>query len=191
VALVAFQTSASCNDVNDIPGAKRLVAKAKGEADLVIVSFHGGAEGTKATRVKDGMETYLGEKRGDLKAFARGVVDAGADLVLGHGPHVLRGMELYKERLIAYSLGNFATYGRFNLSGPLGVTVVLEASLAEDGRFVGGRLLSVKQEGEGIPKPDPTDRGARLVKELTQLDFPRTGVHIDEAGWTLSPAPRG
>jgi poly-gamma-glutamate capsule biosynthesis protein CapA/YwtB (metallophosphatase superfamily) len=191
VALVAFHTSASCNDVNDIPGAKRLVAKAKGEADLVIVSFHGGAEGTKATRVKDGMETYLGEKRGDLKAFARGVVDAGADLVLGHGPHVLRGMELYKERLIAYSLGNFATYGRFNLSGPLGVTVVLEASLAEDGRFVGGRLLSVKQEGEGIPKPDPTDRGARLVKELTQLDFPRTGVHIDEAGWTLSPAPRG
>jgi poly-gamma-glutamate capsule biosynthesis protein CapA/YwtB (metallophosphatase superfamily) len=192
VALVAFHTSAACNDVNDLPGAKKLVAKAKAEADLVIVSFHGGAEGTKATRVKDGMEKYLGERRGDLKAFAHGVVDAGADLVLGHGPHVLRGMELYKERLIAYSLGNFATYGRFDLSGPLGVTVVLEASLAEDGRFVGGKLFPVKQEGRGIPKPDESGKGARMVKELTQQDFPKTGVHIDEAGgWLLTPAPRG
>ena len=91
VALIAFHTSASCNDVNDIAQAKKLVQAAKAHADLVIVSFHGGAEGTQATSVKDGMEMYLGERRGDLKAFAHGVIDAGADLVLGHGPHVVRG----------------------------------------------------------------------------------------------------
>jgi|APLak6261675434_1056106.scaffolds.fasta_scaffold00564_2 poly-gamma-glutamate capsule biosynthesis protein CapA/YwtB (metallophosphatase superfamily) len=186
LAMVAFHTSAACNDVNDLAAAKKLVQQAKAESDLVIVSFHGGAEGTNATRVKDGAERYLGENRGDLKAFTHGVIDAGADLVLGHGPHVVRGMELYKDRLIAYSLGNFATYGRFDLSGPLGFTVMLEVSLAEDGRFAGGKLISTKQEGKGVPVPDDTQRGAKLVRQLTQLDFPKTGVRIDEQTFVLS-----
>lgn len=179
LAVIAFHTSASCNDVNDLPAAKKLVASAASEADLVIVSFHGGAEGTNATRVKDGAERYLGENRGDLKAFAHGVIDAGADLVIGHGPHVVRAMEVYKERLIAYSLGNFATYGRFDLSGALGFTVMLEVSLAADGALVSGKLISTKQEGKGVPQPDETQRGAKLVRDLTALDFPKTGVRFD------------
>ena len=185
VALIAFHTSGACNDVNDLPAAKRLVAQAKKDNDLVIVSFHGGAEGTGATHVKDGAEKYLGENRGDLKAFTHGVIDAGADLVLGHGPHVVRGVELYKDRLIAYSLGNFATYGRFDLSGPLGFTVMLEVSLAEDGRFAGGKLISTLQEGKGVPAPDPAERGAKLVRALTLQDFPKTGVAIDEQRFEL------
>jgi poly-gamma-glutamate capsule biosynthesis protein CapA/YwtB (metallophosphatase superfamily) len=187
VALVAFHTSGSCNNVNDIAVARQLVQRAKQDSDVVIVSFHGGAEGTKATRVKDGREFYLGENRGDLKSFAHQVIDAGADLVLGHGPHVVRGMEVYKERLIAYSLGNFATYGRFDLSGPLGVSVILEVSLAEDGRFVGGKLISTRQEGKGIPFPDALNRGAKLIQQLTQLDFPQTGVRMDSETFELQP----
>lgn len=187
IALIAFHTSGACNDVNDLATAKKRVAAAKAESDLVFVSFHGGAEGTQATHVKDGAEKYLGENRGDLKAFTHGVIDAGADLVIGHGPHVVRGMELYKDRLIAYSLGNFATYGRFDLSGPLGVTVMLEAELAADGRFVRGKLLPTRQEGKGVPVLDPSGRGAKLVLQLTQEDFPKTGVHIDPNGYTLSP----
>lgn len=187
LSLIAFHTSASCNDVNDVPTAKKLVeAEVQGGADLVIVSFHGGAEGTNQLHVKDGSERYLGENRGDLKAFTHAVIDAGADLVLGHGPHVLRAMELYKDRLIAYSLGNFATYGRFDLSGPLGFTVLLEVSLAEDGRFLGGKLVSTKQEGKGVPALDETNRGAKLVRKLTLEDFPKTGVRIDEATFELS-----
>ncbi|MEW6430850.1 MAG: CapA family protein [Myxococcota bacterium] len=185
VALVAFHTSGSCNDVNDLPAAKKLVAKAKADADVVIVSFHGGAEGTGATRVKDGAERYLGENRGDLKAFTHGVIDAGADVVIGHGPHVLRGMELYKGHLIAYSLGNFATYGRFDLSGPLGVSVVLEVTLDDAGRFAGGKLFATKQEGKGIPALDPSGRGIAMIRELTARDFPKTGVVVGEDG-TLS-----
>jgi poly-gamma-glutamate capsule biosynthesis protein CapA/YwtB (metallophosphatase superfamily) len=188
LALVAFHTSASCNDVNQLAAAKKLVAVAKAESDLVVVSFHGGAEGTNATRVKDGVERYLGEDRGDLKAFAHGVIDAGADLVLGHGPHVVRGLELYKERLIAYSLGNFATYGRFDLSGALGFTVLLEVSLAADGRFAVGKLFSTKQEGKGVPAPDDERRGAKLVKQLTELDFPKTGVRFT-ADFDLATPP--
>lgn len=186
VALIGFHTSASCNDVNDLKAAKKLVESVRGDSDFVIVSFHGGAEGTSATHVKDGKEKYLGENRGDLKAFTHGVIDAGADLVLGHGPHVVRGMELYKGRLIAYSLGNFATYGRFDLSGALGYTVMLEVSLAADGRFAGGKLISTKQEGKGVPMPDDTGRGAKLVRSLTLQDFPKTGVRIDEFTFELS-----
>ncbi|MFO0594489.1 MAG: CapA family protein [Myxococcaceae bacterium] len=179
LALIAFHTSGATNDVNDLPTAKKLVEQAAKDADLVIVSFHGGAEGTNATRVKDGIERYLGENRGDLKTFTHGVIDAGADLVIGHGPHVVRGMELYKDRLIAYSLGNFATYGRFDLSGALGYTVLLEVSLMADGKFAGGRLFSTKQEGKGVPAPDEKPRGAELVKQLTKQDFPKTGVQFD------------
>ncbi len=186
IALIGFHTSASCNDVNDLPTAKKLVESVRGDSDFVIVSFHGGAEGTNATHVKDGKEKYLGENRGDLKAFTHGVIDAGADLVIGHGPHVVRGMEIYKERLIAYSLGNFATYGRFDLSGSLGYTVMLEVSLSADGRFAGGKLIPTKQEGKGVPMPDETGRGAKLVRTLTQQDFPKTGVRIDENTFELS-----
>lgn len=182
VALVAFHTSEAVNDVNDLAAAQALVREARAGADIVIVSFHGGAEGSKATRVVDGPEYFLKENRGDLRRFARGVVDAGADVVFGHGPHVLRGMEVYKGHLIAYSLGNFATYGRFNLSGPLGVSVVLEVTLDEAGRFAGGRLLPTMQEGKGIPMPDPSGRGLEAVRQLSALDFPEAGVVVAEDG---------
>lgn len=182
VALVAFHTSGATNDVNDLPAAKKLVSQAAATHDLVIVSFHGGAEGLGADRVKDGPEKYLGENRGDLKAFAHGVIDAGADVVIGHGPHLLRAMELYQGHLIAYSLGNFATYGRFSLGGALGVSVILEVELGDDGRFMTGRLLSTKQEGKGVPMRDDTKRGQKAISELSARDFPKTGVKVSDDG---------
>ncbi len=182
VALIAFQTSEATNDVNNLPVAKELVKAAKASHDLVIVSFHGGAEGNNAGHVFDGPEKFLGENRGDLKVFTHGVIDAGADLVIGHGPHLLRAMELYQGHLIAYSLGNFATYGRFSLGGPLGIAVILEVELGADGRFIKGKLLPTKQEGQGVPAPDPTGKGIALVKQLTAADFPKTGVVIRDDG---------
>lgn len=185
LALVAFHTSAATNDVNDVAAAKAIVKQAAAKADLVVVSFHGGGEGTKADRVVKGPETYLGENRGDLVAFTHACIDAGADLVLGHGPHVLRALELYQGRLIAYSMGNFATYGRFNLSGPLKVGVVLEVELAKDGAFVKGKLLPTVQVGEGIPVKDAEARAVKTSIALTALDFPKSGLKIGADG-TLS-----
>ncbi len=182
LALLAFHTSGATNDVNDLATAKKLVTQAAATHDLVIVSFHGGAEGLGADRVKDGAEKYLGENRGDLKAFTHGVIDAGADVVIGHGPHLLRAMELYQGHLIAYSLGNFATYGRFSLGGALGVSVILEVELADDGRFVTGRLLSTKQDGKGVPMRDETKRGQKAIAELSARDFPKTGVKVSDEG---------
>ncbi|WP_224368504.1 CapA family protein [Hyalangium versicolor] len=188
IGLVAFHTSASCNHLNNLPVAKELVRAVAATHDLVIVSFHGGAEGAKAVHVPPGKEKFMGEDRGDLRAFTHAVVDAGAHLVLGHGPHVARAMEFYKGRLIAYSMGNFATYGRFTLTGAQGLGMVLEVELDRAGRFLSGRILPTRQQGEGLPVPDPKNGVISLVRKLTSQDFPQTGAQISEDG-TL--APRG
>jgi tetratricopeptide (TPR) repeat protein len=186
IGMVAFHTSPSCNHVNNLPMAAALVRSAASSHDIIIVSFHGGAEGAKALRVPHGKETFMGENRGDLRAFSRAVVEAGAHVVLGHGPHVARGMEFYKGRLIAYSMGNFATYGRFNLSGPQGLGMVLEVELDAQGRFLSGRILPTRQEGQGIAVPDPTGGVISLVRKLTALDFPQSGAQVAEDG-AISP----
>ncbi len=144
----------------------------------MIVTFHGGAEGSDKTHVPNGTEYFLGENRGNLRAFSHAVVDAGADLVVGHGPHVLRGMEFYKGRLIAYSMGNFAGYGVFSLSGPLGVSGVLKATLRADGTWVKGRLVATRLVGEGVPALDPAesahgDRAHALALRLRATRSPR------------------
>ena len=141
-----------------------------------------GAEGSGAIRVPSGRESFYGEDRGDLRVFTHAVVDAGADLVLGHGPHVLRGMEVYKDRLIAYSLGNFATYGRFSLSGNQGIGVILDVTLAPDGRFDAGKLIGTRQVGQGVPRLDPANAAANLIRTLIASDFPEHGPRIEQDG---------
>ncbi len=187
VAVVAFAFSSSVNDLRDLPEAARIVAQAKAGADLVVVSVHGGAEGADRQHVPSGREEFLGEDRGDLRAFARTVVEAGADLVLGHGPHVVRGMEVLKGRLVAYSLGNFATYGGMNLSGPNGLTLVLEVRLAPDGAFLGGKIHPARQEKPGGPRLDPAGSIIPLVRRLSQEDFGPTAVRVADDGTISSP----
>jgi tetratricopeptide (TPR) repeat protein len=171
IALLAFSTGEGTYRVQDVANAVEAVRQADRTHDLVFVSFHGGAEGADATRVPRAPERAYGEDRGDVFAFARGVVDAGADLVLGHGPHVLRGMEIYRGRLIAYSLGNFSSWRNFNLRGPLGQTVVLRVTLAINGVTLAAAIDPVTLQPPGIPIPDATGQATRLVRELSQLDF--------------------
>jgi hypothetical protein len=189
VAVVAFSTSAGTGGLGDLPEAARIVSAAAAEADLVVVSVHGGAEGADRQHVPLGKEEFLGEDRGDLRAFARAVVDAGADLVLGHGPHVVRGMEVIRGRLVAYSLGNFATYGGMNLSGPNGLSLVLEARLARDGTFVGGRIHPARQERPGGPRLDPAGAVIPVVRRLSEEDFGPSAVLVGDDGTLAPPAP--
>jgi hypothetical protein len=182
VAFVAFAHNALSPNVNEIDAAKALVSAAKRKADIVIVSFHGGAEGEGAQMVPRQTEIFVGEKRGNLPLFAHAVIDAGADLVLGHGPHVLRGMEIYKDRLIAYSLGNFATYGMINLRRVQGTTAVFKIMLDADGKFASGKLIPVKQEGRGIPALDPTGAAIKKLQALSSSNFGAAAAKIGNDG---------
>lgn len=190
IAVVAFAFNSVSLNVNDIAGAQVAVASARQAAQIVIVSFHGGGEGGGYQHVPRGPEPYLGESRGDLRRFAHAVVDAGADLVLGHGPHVVRAMEVYRNRLVAYSLGNFATYGKFGLSGPTALSLVLEAHLSPHGAFLGGRIHPMKQIKPGGPLPDKTGAVWETVARLSREDFPKTGVRVGANGTLLPPSPR-
>lgn len=187
VATIGFHSSRNSHYLNDHDTAADLVSSLAATHDVVIVSFHGGAEGSKAIHTPRGSETYYGENRGNLREFTHVVVDAGADVVIGHGPHVLRGMELYKGRLIAYSLGNFATYGPFNVKGYGGISVVLEVTVDRDGSFLAGKLLPTKQIGEGVPMKDPDNQGIDLVRTLTAEDFPEYGVKVAQDGSLGAP----
>ncbi|HEU4383232.1 MAG TPA: CapA family protein [Anaeromyxobacteraceae bacterium] len=187
LAVVAFATSDATLDLRDLEGAKRVVAGLAAENDLVVVAFHGGAEGAAYQHVPPGREEFLGEDRGDLRAFAHAVVEAGAALVVGSGPHVVRGMEVYRGRLVAYSLGNFATYGSFNLSGPNGLSLVLEARLGPDGAFLGGRVHPVRQEKPGGPRLDPQGQVIPLLRSLSEADFGESAVRVEADGTLVAP----
>ena len=182
VAVVAFAHNSLVPNVNDLDFARTLVEKAAKESDIVIVSFHGGAEGAVNAHVPQRKEIFLGEERGNLPAFARTVIDAGADVVIGHGPHVLRGMEIYRDRLIAYSLGNFVTYGWFPLVGATAESLVLDVNLAADGKFIDGKINPFVQRDRGILKADETKSSIRTIKSLSQSDFPKTMPKISDDG---------
>lgn len=182
IGFAGFAPNWGTCDLNNLSRAKEIVRSLKKDCDIVIVCFHGGAEGSGAQRTRNETEYFLGEKRGNVVEFSHGVIEAGADLVLGSGPHVSRAMELYQGKLIAYSLGNFCTYGKFGLSGALGYAPILKAYLDDKGNFVKGEIISAVQKGRGIPVLDDEHKAARIISKLTQMDFTNTKINIDGEG---------
>lgn len=188
VAVVGFAPYPWAQSLTDIPAARRLVRRAASQADVVIVTMHAGAEGVAYAHTRRGSETFLGENRGDAIAFAHAVVDAGADLVVGHGPHVLRGMEWYRGRLIAYSLGNFAGYKVFSLGGALSTSGILRITLRGDGAYETGLLVPTHLVGAGVPELDPTEAAHGIVRTLSREDFGKHGARISPNGTILRRA---
>ncbi|MDT4987357.1 MAG: hypothetical protein QOI74_1451 [Micromonosporaceae bacterium] len=182
IAVLGFSSYPWSQSVVDVEAAAGLVARAKQRADLVVVQMHVGAEGADQTHVRPGTELFLGENRGDSIKFGHAVVDAGADLVIGHGPHVMRAMEFYRDRLIAYSLGNFAGYRTLGFAGMVGVGGVLKVSLRRDGTYAGGSLVATRLVAPGRPAKDPANRAIALVRGLVEADLPTTGVRIGDDG---------
>ena len=166
----------------DLGQVRQIVTSLVNQCDIVIVSFHGGAEGSSRARLPYGKETFCGEDRGSLREFAHFCIDAGADVVYGHGPHVARAVELYKEHFIAYSLGNFCTPYGMSLGGVLGYAPLLTLELTPDGRFVSGQIHSFLQAKGVGPRLDAAHRAAREIRRLTALDVPGTPLVIDDEG---------
>ncbi len=163
-----------CDLLDLAAAAARLVRKAGEDADLVVAYMHAGAEGADRTHVTGHEEYFLGEDRGNPRKFARMAIDNGADLVVASGPHVLRGMEFYRHRLAAYSLGDFASYHNFGTDGIVGLSGILHVSIGPHGWFRSGRLVSVRLNDDGRPLHDSSRKGAHLVARLSNEDF---GAH--------------
>ena len=182
VAFLGFAPYPWAARLDDIPKAVALVKKAATMADLVVVAIHAGAEGSSATHVPTGTEYFLGENRGNSRAFAHAVVNAGADLVVGSGPHVLRGIEQYHGRLIAYSLGNFAGFNNFALGGTLSLSGILRVTLIPGNTWGSARLIPVALHGAGLPALDPSNASVRLVAQLSHEDFGANGARFAANG---------
>jgi len=181
-ALVAFAPNVGSHQLNDLVRAQEIVTSLAAKNDIVIVSFHGGAEGDGASKLPFARENYAGEDRGDVVEFAHTVVDAGADLVIGHGPHVMRPIELYRDRLIAYSLGNFATYYGISVNGIRGTSGVLTTRIADDGQFMDAHFTPTVQIRPGGPQPDPQQRALNQLRVLTTEAFPAGALSIGNDG---------
>ena len=182
IAVLAYAVTKNSNLLLDYELAERTVREHAASHDIVIVSFHGGAEGQDATHLAFEEEEYYGEPRGDVVRFSRMVVDAGADLVIGHGPHVVRGMETYKGRLIAYSLGNFATYYGISVAGIKGLAPVLVATLDGEGRFIEGEIISTVQLRPAGPSIDESARALKLIRKLSGEDFDQRSLRFLPSG---------
>jgi hypothetical protein len=187
VAVVGFAPYAWTNSLTDIPAAQALVRRAKREASLVIVIIHAGAEGAGEDHVPHATEYAYGENRGDSRAFAHAVIDSGASIVLGSGPHVIRGIERYRGHMIAYSLGDFACWKNLALGGTLSESAILRVRLSPNGTVLAGRWIPVQLVGEGLPRHDPSGASTRLVETLSIDDFGNDRYRIHSNG-VIDPA---
>ncbi|WP_265264501.1 CapA family protein [Spirulina subsalsa] len=182
VAWIGFSYLGHHNSIHDLAQARKLAQQASQNADLVIISVHAGAEGMNAIHTRNQTEMFLGENRGNMVQFSRTMIDHGADLILGHGPHVPRAIELYRGRLIAYSLGNFVGYRTLNTQGANGYSLILAVELEADGQFLEGQIIPLRLTPEGIPYPDPEGRTIQLIRRLNASDFPQTPLEITPEG---------
>jgi hypothetical protein len=187
VGLLGFATYPYAYDLLDIARSAAVVDSVRDLVDLLVVTFHGGAEGSKALHVPEAAESLGREPRGDLRAWARAVIDAGADGVVGHGPHVLRGIEYYRGKPIAYSLGNFLTYRGFNLAGPLGLTGVLQLEAGPDLAWRRARFVPMLQLPRSGPAPDPGRAALDLIRTLSREDFGDSAARFGAEGEILPP----
>ncbi len=182
IGICAFGHNSYTMKHTDLSLVKRILEDLKEKSDIIVVSFHGGAEGRSKSHLPYGKEIFLGENRGSLRDMAHFCIDNGADVVYGHGPHVVRAIEVYKGRFIDYSLGNFCTPYGMSLTGISAHAPVVKIVIDDKGRFIKGKIHSFLQiKGVG-PRKDDTNEVARQIKALSEADIPASSAHIDNNG---------
>jgi hypothetical protein len=181
VAFLGFAPYQYDSNLLDIPMAEAMVRTARQHAALVVVIIHAGAEGAQYDHVPAGDQRYLGEDRGNARAFAHGVIAAGASLVVGSGPHVIRGVEDYRGHMVAYSLGNFVGFHTLGGTGIESESAILSVTLGAGGKVLAGDWIPIELDG-GLPQLDPSDASAHLVTTLSDQDFPHDHFQILGSG---------
>jgi poly-gamma-glutamate synthesis protein (capsule biosynthesis protein) len=133
------------------------VSRLKDSCDFVIVSCHWGQEL---------METPKEYQR----ELAHQLIDYGADVILGHHPHVVQGVEFYKDKLIAYSLGNFI-FGSY--SDKARDSFLLKITVLEDHRMV-AQIVPINvynKEVEFRPEPLASERKKQFIEKMNRLSL--------------------
>ena len=178
----AFAPNSGTCQITDYALLARTVKQLKEDCQIVIVSFHGGAEGSKHEHLTRKTEVYLGQNRGNVYKFAHTAIDAGADIVFGHGPHVTRAIEVYKDRFIAYSMGNFITYRRFNINGVSGLAPIIKVYVNGKGEFIKGKITATYQNKMTGTKLDPNNRVITRMQQLIKQDIPESIIELKDNG---------
>lgn len=181
-ALIAVDYKPGPRSILNQDPVLREITELKRRFAIVVVSAHVGAEGRGAERVSDETEIFLGENRGNSVRFARAAVDAGADVLIMHGPHVPRGIEIYRQRAILYSLGNFATGRGISLNGNADVAPLVRLQLARDGRFQRGQIFSFIQVRDRGTVLDPQKEALTMIRDLSQRDFAASAPTFSDTG---------
>lgn len=182
IGFCAFAPNRGTASIHQYEKIKTIIQKLDSATDIVIASFHAGAEGSKHQHVTRKREYYYGEDRGNVYELSHMMIDNGADIVLGHGPHIVRAIEVYNERIIAYSLGNFLTYGRFNLRGLAGEAPILEVQTDASGKFLKGKIHAFRQSYSLGPRNDSNLSSIKTIQRLSLEDFPENPVMINSSG---------
>jgi len=191
----AFAPNAGTLSIKEIRKAKRIVHYLDSISDVVIVSFHAGAEGVEGQNVTRKKEFYIGEDRGNVYEFAHKMIDVGADVLLGHGPHVTRAVEVYKNRFITYSMGNFCTYSSVSVAGQCGIAPLFHIYTNSVGEFLKAQIIPTRQQKSQAPKYDVQKKAITVIQKLTKVDFPemKDVIRITDDGWiellNQRPAP--
>ncbi len=183
VAFVGFAQNYQLNSLTDKNQIRTMIAKAREQADIVIATIHAGAEGSSSLFVPEGSEIYLGENRGNTKDLAHTMIDAGADMVLGSGPHVLRGIEIYNQKIIAYSLGNFLSVNKLSTNNFLALSGILIANIDSNKNIKSVKIIPVRiSSTDGIPRFDESGASILLINHLSKENFGGNGIQLDENG---------
>jgi hypothetical protein len=181
----AFSHNAGTVSLKNLHRAERIIRHLDTLCNVVIVSFHAGAEGVDAQNVTRKKEYYIGEDRGNVYEFTHRMIDAGADVLLGHGPHVTRAVEIYKNRFIAYSMGNFCTYSQVSVAGLCGVAPLFHIYTNRKGEFLKAQIVPTHQKKHQAPKYDNSGKVIDIIQQLTRVDFPEleSTINISDTGW--------
>lgn len=186
IALIATDFYAGRRSINEPMPVYEEIRKLKLRGFLVLVSSHAGGEGT--TRLTFGEEIYLGENRGDSIAFARAAIDAGAASVIMHGPHVPRAIELYNNKLIIYSLGNFLTGKGISTRGTTAQAPLIRYQIKPSGDFVGAQIVSfIQKKSPHRLEIDKSNKALKTIYEMTVEQF-NGGNLVFEKNGIIRPA---
>jgi hypothetical protein len=179
----AFSPESGNCRFNNYTEAAKTVKYLDSICDVVIVSFHSGAEGAACQHVTKKDEMFMGYNRGNVYEFSHRMIDAGADVIFGHGPHVTRAVEIYKDRFIAYSMGNYCTYSNISVAGVCGVAPIIKLWVDKNGKYLKGQIIPTYQDKYQPPKVDSQKRALKIIQNLTREDFPEVKMFIDENGF--------